>query len=49
MEKFSFVMLVYNEGEFITKTLDSIKNYAYEIVVGNNECTDETMNVLMKQ
>jgi glycosyltransferase involved in cell wall biosynthesis len=37
-------MLLYNEEEFISRCLDSIKNYAGEIIVGNNNCTDNTVN-----
>jgi len=48
MREQSFVILVYNEEDFISRCLESIKNYAKEIVIGNNECTDDTISIIEK-
>ena len=46
MKQFSFVILLHNEEEFINRCLESIKDYAFEIVVGDNECTDQTIPIV---
>lgn len=46
MKNQSFIMLLFNEEEHIAKCLESIKDYSLEIVVGNNQCTDNTIVIV---
>lgn len=50
--RFSVVIPCYNEERFITKTLLSLKHQTfsgnYEIIVVDNNCSDETVNIARK-
>lgn len=53
--KLSVIIPAYNEGERITKTLESVneylkkQNYDYEIIVVANNCTDNTDEVVKRE
>lgn len=48
MSKLSIALATYNDSAFLKKCLDSIYNYADEIVVYNASSTDETEEILKK-
>lgn len=45
MEKLSVVLAVFNEGEYLENCLNSIRDFATEIVIVDGGSTDQTLNI----